>query len=202
MLAPITRRQCAMEVLWGTGDANITKTGFPKSRSVAFKRSSFRFLFDCLFFRGIVRFVAADTRAIFAKSIPLCADGMTFDGRVTVAVCPRRRGSRVRALVRSDSLTDSKYAQKGSKNRYQFYSRIRFQGYKCKMQAQKLTPEGTQRDFCIGTRHRRLNEFLYAKGKRTQRRGRRRAAAGGWRSTIAPSDTRPICVKGFVPFFT
>lgn len=61
------------------------QTGFTKSRSVAFERSSvFDFYFDCLFVffchccwacRG------CDTRTIFAKSIPLLASRLTCDGR-------------------------------------------------------------------------------------------------------------------------
>lgn len=65
--------KCAEEVLWGTGDANITKTGFPKSRSVAFKRSSvFDFYLIVCFFEALLSSLRL-TRVPFLQSLFHCA---------------------------------------------------------------------------------------------------------------------------------
>lgn len=125
---------------------------------------------------------------------------MTFDGRASL---PPGRGACGR-----DSLTSHCYTviRELTKNHI-----ILFHGTsklylipKYKIWAQKRSPEATQRDSCyhIGSRHRRLNEFLCAKRTRVVVcGGAAQAQAARWRSTIAPSNTRPIPFKGFVPLF-
>lgn len=87
----VTRRQ------WRGGGRenkpNKIKTGFPKSRSAAFERSSvFDFYSIVCFFDPLLGLSrrGCDMRTIFAESIPLCSGGVTRDGRAVADGDDRR----------------------------------------------------------------------------------------------------------------